>query len=122
VVGLFNSEDLMQEVSNLCYMNIIERNIDQIIKLCKLHKVRDLYLFGSILTDTFNDESDIDFLVEFSIVDIQEYFNNYMDFKEKLEALLKRPVDLVENQAVRNPIFRKVLDREKKLVYERESA
>ena len=122
VVGLFNSEDLMQEVSNLCYMNIIERNIDQIIKLCKRHKVRELYLFGSILTDTFNDESDIDFLVEFSIVDIQEYFNNYMDFKEKLEALLKRPVDLVENQAVRNPIFRKVLDREKKLVYERESA
>jgi predicted nucleotidyltransferase len=122
VVGLFNSEDLMQEVSNLCYMNIIERNIDQIIKLCKLHKVTELYLFGSILTDTFNDESDIDFLVEFSIVDIQEYFNNYMDFKEKLEALLKRPVDLVENQAVRNPIFRKVLDREKKLVYERESA
>lgn len=122
MVGLFNSEDLMQEVSNLCYMNIIERNIDQIIKLCKRHKVRELYLFGSILTDTFNDESDIDFLVEFSIVDIQEYFNNYMDFKEKLEALLKRPVDLVENQAVRNPIFRKVLDREKKLVYERESA
>ncbi len=121
-MGLFNSEDLMQEVSNLCYMNIIERNIDQIIKLCKLHKVTELYLFGSILTDTFNDESDIDFLVEFSIVDIQEYFNNYMDFKEKLEALLKRPVDLVENQAVRNPIFRKVLDREKKLVYERESA
>jgi len=45
-----------------------------------------------------------------------------MDFKEKLETLFKRPVDLVENQAVRNPIFRRVLDRDKKLVYERKSA
>ncbi len=100
-------------------MNVIERNIDQIIKLCKQHKVRELYIFGSVLTDRFNDESDIDFLVEFSLVDILEYFDNYMDFKEKLEVLLKRPIDLVENQAVRNPIFRRVLDRDKKLVYER---
>jgi hypothetical protein len=75
-----------------------------------------------VLTDRFNDESDIDFLVEFSTIDIQEYFNNYMDFKEKIEALLKRPVDLVENQAIRNPIFRRVIDRDKRLVYERKSA
>ena len=61
------------------------------------------------LTDRFDDKSDIDFLVEFSLVDILEYFGNYMDFKEKLEALLQRPIDLVENQAVRNPIFRRVL-------------
>jgi uncharacterized protein len=103
-------------------MNVIERHIDQIIILCKQHKVRELYIFGSVLTDRFNDESDIDFLVEFSLIDILEYFDNYMDFKEKLEALLKRPIDLVENQAVRNPIFRRAIDREKKLVYERKSA
>jgi hypothetical protein len=103
-------------------MNVIERNIDQIITLCKQHKVRELYIFGSVLTDRFTDDSDIDFLVEFSTIDILEYFDNYMDFKEKLEALLKRPIDLVENQAVRNPIFRRILDRDKKLVYERKSA
>jgi len=34
---------------------------------------------------------------------------------------LDRPVDLLENQAIRNPVFRKVVDRDKKLVYERES-
>jgi hypothetical protein len=103
-------------------MNVIERHIDQIITLCKQHKVRELYIFGSALTDRFSDDSDIDFLVEFSTIDILEYFDNYMDFKENLEALLKRPVDLVENQAIRNPIFRRVLDRDKKLVYERKSA
>jgi len=103
-------------------MNIIERNINQLAQLCKRHKVSHLYIFGSAITDQFNDESDIDFLVQFSNVDIQEYFDNYMDFKEKLENLLKRSVDLVEDQAIRNPIFRKVVDRDKRLVYERKSA
>lgn len=103
-------------------MKVIERNISEIISLCQSHKVSELYIFGSILTDRFSDESDIDFLVEFKNVDVQQYFNNYMDFKEKLEALLKRSVDLVENQAIRNPIFRKVIDRDKKLVYGRKSA
>lgn len=81
-----------------------------------------LYIFGSALTDRFTDDSDIDFLVEFENVDIQDYFDNYMDFKEKLETLLNRQVDLVENQAIRNPIFRMVIDRDKRLVYERKSA
>ena len=45
-----------------------------------------------------------------------------MDFKEALESLLNREVDIVENQAVKNPVFRKILDRDKKLIYERKSA
>jgi hypothetical protein len=103
-------------------MNIIERNIDTLISHCKQHKVKELYIFGSILTSKFNDRSDIDFLVQFDNVDILEYADNYFDFKEKLEKLLDREIDLLENQAIRNPIFRKVLDRDKKLVYERETA
>lgn len=102
-------------------MNIIERNIDSLIELCKNHKVGELYIFGSILTDKFSDKSDIDFLVQFGKIDLLDYFDNYMDFKEKLEILLGRPVDLLENQAIRNPFFRKVVDRDKKLVYEREN-
>ena len=103
-------------------MNIVEKNIDELINLCKHHKVRELYIFGSVLIDKFNDKSDIDLLVQFENIDILEYFDNYMDFKENLETLLGRPVDLLENQAIRNPIFRRVVDRDKRLVYERESA
>ena len=103
-------------------MNLIEKNIDTLIGLCKRHKVKELYIFGSILTPKFNDSSDVDFLVQFDNVDILEYADNYFDFKEKLEKLLDRDIDLLENQAIRNPIFRKVLDRDKKLVYDRETA
>jgi predicted nucleotidyltransferase len=103
-------------------MDLIEKNIDTLIGLCKRHKVKELYIFGSILTPKFNDSSDVDFLVQFDNVDILEYADNYFDFKEKLEKLLDREIDLLENQAIRNPIFRKVLDRDKKLVYDRKTA
>ena len=103
-------------------MNLIDTYRNQIIELCDNHKVKELYLFGSVLTDQFNDSSDIDLLVQFNQVELLEYFDNYMDLKEKLEKMFNRQVDLVENQAVKNPIFRKVLDREKRLLYERKGA
>src|ERR1035437_3161948 len=103
-------------------MNMIDVNENKLIELCDNHKVKELYLFGSILSDRFNDSSDIDMLIQFHQIDLLEYFDNYMDLKEKLEQLFGRSIDLVENQAIRNPIFRKVIEREKQLVYERKSA
>ena len=103
-------------------MNVIDLNIDKLIELCDNHKVKELYLFGSVLTDRFDDSSDIDMLIQFNQVDLLDYFDNYMDLKEKLEELFNRPIDLVENQAIKNPIFRQIVDRDKKLVYERKSA
>ena len=103
-------------------MILSDSNKDRIFELCDNHKVKELYLFGSALTERFHDSSDIDMLIQFYQVDLMEYFDNYMDLKEKLEQLFKRPVDLVENQAIRNPIFRRVVDREKQLIYERKSS
>jgi uncharacterized protein len=103
-------------------MELIDKNINTIIHLCEEHKVRELYLFGSVLTERFNDSSDIDILIQFGNVELQDYFDNYMDFKEKLEKVFNRPIDIVENQAIRNPIFRRIVDRDKKLIYERKSA
>jgi predicted nucleotidyltransferase len=103
-------------------MNIIEKNIDSLISLCKQYKVKELYLFGSILTPKFNKDSDIDMLVQFDNIDILEYADNYFDFKERLEKLPGREIDLLENQAIRNPIFRKIIDRDKKIVYDRVTA
>jgi len=98
-------------------MKLIEQNQQKLNQLCKEHHVKQLYLFGSVLTENFNDESDIDMLIQFSTIDLKDYFDNYMDFKEKVERLFNRSVDLVENQAIKNPVFRKVVDREKKMIY-----
>lgn len=110
------------KISYICYMKLIDKNIDAITGLCDKHKVKELYLFGSVLTDRFSNSSDVDVLVQFSDVELGKYFDNYMDFKDELEKILSRSVDMVENQAIRNPVFRRIVDRDKKLIYERKSA
>lgn len=77
-------------------MKLIENNIQRIIDLCKKHKVHKLFVFGSILTNRFNGKSDIDLVVDFKKAEIEDYFNNYFDFKYSLEELLNREIDLLE--------------------------
>ncbi|MEN9348350.1 MAG: hypothetical protein RLZZ77_1861 [Bacteroidota bacterium] len=98
-------------------MKLIESNIQLIRELCAKHRVRRLFVFGSVLRDTFSNKSDIDFLVDFADVDLKEYADNYFELKEKLEALLKCPVDLLEEKGIRNPFFREEIEKEKQLIY-----
>ena len=51
-------------------MKLIERNMQTIIALCQMYKVNKLFVFGSILTERFNKESDIDLVVDFNKEDI----------------------------------------------------
>ena len=98
-------------------MKIIENNIQRIITLCKKHKVSKLFAFGSVLTDRFNDNSDVDLLVNFEGVDLYDYADNYFDLKDALSDVFGREVDLLEDNAVRNPILRKNIDNTKFLIY-----
>lgn len=98
-------------------MNLIMRNIEAIRHLCAKHKVRRLFVFGSVLTDAFNAESDVDMLVEFEGVELYEYADNYFNLKASLEALFNREVDLLELQAIKNPYFKETIDLSKELVY-----
>ena len=98
-------------------MNIVEKNIDKIHELCLKHKVANLFVFGSVLTDRFKKSSDIDFIVDFKNVDLYEYADNYFDFKFSLEDIFKREIDLLEDKAIRNPYLRKTIDSSKQLVY-----
>ena len=41
-------------------MTVITKNIEQIIYLCSKYKVKSLYAFGSVLTESFNNQSDVD--------------------------------------------------------------
>ena len=98
-------------------MRIIDKNIDKIKILCSKHKVARLFVFGSVLTDNFKKNSDIDLLVDFSGVDLYDYADNYFDLKKSLESLFKRPVDLLEDKAVKNPFLRQSIDSTKQQIY-----
>ena len=98
-------------------MNTFKEYKDQIKTLCKTYRVKSLYVFGSILTPNFNPESDIDLIVEFNDVPLEEYADNYFDFKFSLQDILNRPIDLLEEKAIKNPYFRKNIEHNKQLVY-----
>ncbi|MFI0431245.1 nucleotidyltransferase family protein [Mariniflexile sp. HMF6888] len=98
-------------------MLLLEKNIKKVKTLCEKHKVEKLYLFGSATNDTFNDASDIDFLVRFKKSDLNLYFENYMAFKEKLRKLFKRDIDLVEEQTLKNPVLINSINKSKALIY-----
>lgn len=76
-----------------------------------------MYLFGSALNSNFNEKSDIDFLVKFKTIELYGYFENYMNFKEKLKTLFGREVDLLEEQTLQNPILIRSINKSKELVY-----
>ena len=98
-------------------MNLIEKNISPISNLCREYKVKQLFVFGSVLTDNFKKNSDIDFIVDFQRMDLYESADNYFDLKFSLEHLLNREVDLLEDKAIRNPYLRKSIDSSKQLIY-----
>jgi predicted nucleotidyltransferase len=98
-------------------MNLVELNIEKIKNLCVKHKVNKLFVFGSVLKDTFTNESDIDLVVDFEKLDLSDYADTYFDLKDQLELLFNRHVDLLEEKGIRNPFLRKQIDKEKKLIY-----
>ncbi len=99
-------------------MNIaLEPYVEEIQILCKQHNVSSLYLFGSATQKNFNEDSDVDFLVKFKSINLINYFSNYMSFKNKLNKLLNRNIDLLEEQTLKNPILIKSINKNKELIY-----
>ncbi len=98
-------------------MKIEEPKIKIIKELCEENKVKTLYAFGSVTREDFSELSDIDLVVDFEEKDPYAYTDLYFNLKNKLEDLLERQVDLVEERAIKNPFFRQQLENTKIKIY-----
>ena len=107
----------MRDFERIFTMNLIEANKKKIDALCLKHKVKRLFVFGSVLTDRFSSKSDVDFLVDFDKSQIEDYFDNFFELKYGLESALRRDVDLVESQAIKNRYFQQNVEDTKQLIY-----
>ena len=97
-------------------MTLLDSHLTDIRKLCSDHKVKELYAFGSVLTNKFNSESDVDFVVDFDPIEMSLYADNYFDFKFSLQNILNRPIDLLEEKAIKNPYFRQNINEQRQLI------
>lgn len=83
-----------------------------------MHRVKSIALFGSAAKDSMHENSDIDFLVQFSDeIDVLDYADNYFSFLEKLENLIGKKVDLVSKKSLKNPVLIEEIDRSKVDLY-----
>ena len=98
-------------------MGLSDSNINQIKDICNTYNVKNLYVFGSVLTAKLDTHSDIDFAVDFNKMEIHQYADNYFNFKNSLQKTLNKEIDLVEIQAIKNPYFKQSLDSTKLLIY-----
>ncbi len=87
----------------------------EINRICQKYRVKNLTVFGSTLSDRFDDSSDIDFLLELS--DAQGGIKRYMNIKFELEGLFSRPVDLVMPKAINNQLLKDNIYANTRVVY-----
>jgi predicted nucleotidyltransferase len=77
-----------------------------------------MYAFGSVLTNRFNANSDVDILVDFSKdITYHTYADNFFGLHDDLRSLFGRDVDLVDETTVKNRFFKEELDETKYLIY-----
>ncbi len=99
-------------------IDLVATKREDLARLCRTFSIRKLELFGSAVDGTFDSlSSDLDF-----IVDLGEYersvADRFLNFADALEALFGRPVDLITEDSIVNPYFRKAVDKARETVFE----
>ena len=97
---------------------VVESKREAIAEICRRFHVKRLEVFGSAARGDFDPRtSDVDLLVEFEKDRPGSALGTFFGFKEALEELFGRSVDLVEEGAIRNPYLRKGIDASRELLY-----
>ena len=83
---------------------------------CLKWKVSEMALFGSVLSDEFGPDSDIDVLVSFKD-DAGWGLFEFVDMIDELKTVFGRNVDLVEKDSLRNPFRKKAILAANEVIY-----
>lgn len=98
---------------------LLEERKKELIAICQVLNIKRLYAFGSIMSDNFRDDSDIDFLISFAEnLTVDEYTRNYFTLHYKLRELFNREIDIVTERTLSNPYFIESINESKQLIYE----
>jgi predicted nucleotidyltransferase len=101
-------------------ISLVEQRKDALADLCRRYRVRRLYVFGSAAEDRFDPErSDLDFLVKMAGREPSgSYADRVLELADALQRLFQRRVDLITEESMRNPYFRREVEATRQLVYE----
>ena len=97
---------------------LIQNNIDNIRHILQKHNVKRAFVFGSVCTDSFTDNSDVDMIITFNKRYFDNYVDNYLSLESELSKLLHRNIDLVTEETIQNPYFIQSINQTKTAIYE----
>jgi len=83
---------------------------------CRRWRVAELSLFGSVLREDFDRDSDVDVLVAFA-KDAQWTLYDWVDMMAELREVFGREVDLVSSRSIRNPFRRHEILKTREILY-----
>ena len=103
---------------------LLRQHLPAIQELCRKHKVKRLWAFGSVLRDDFRADSDVDILYELDEKNIsdEDYLSNFDGLLYGLADLFEgRKMDFVHYPSLKNPYFIEEVEATKVLLYEQKS-
>ncbi|MGK7894682.1 MAG: nucleotidyltransferase family protein [Xenococcus sp. (in: cyanobacteria)] len=74
--------------------------MDEIRQFCHKWQIIEFALFGSVLRDDFNPNSDVDILVSFA-PNAKRGLSEMLQMQDELEAIFDRKVDLIVKAAIK---------------------
>lgn len=99
-------------------IDMIERHRNRLGDLCRAYDVCRLGLIGSAVRGEFDPErSDLDFVVEFNNFTVDNAADRFLGLFVDLEDLFERSIDLVSYRAIRNHIFKRIVDETRVSLY-----
>ena len=96
----------------------LNEKLPEIKKMFKEHHVKSAYAFGSVVTEKFNEKSDVDFIINVDeSIEPLERGEAILDLYEQLADLLKMDIDIVSEKYLTNPYFIEELNEKRQLIY-----
>lgn len=97
---------------------LFQNQIPAVTQLMRQYRVKNAFVFGSVVTNRFNDESDVDFLINFEEnLDPLEKGELMWNLRYALQDILHREIDLLTESSLKNPYFIEELNEKKILIY-----
>ena len=96
----------------------LQERLPEIKKLMVQYHVTTAYAFGSVCTDKFNEQSDVDFLISFDEnLEPLERGELWWELYYSLKKTLNRKIDIVTIKSLQNPYFIEELNNTKEIIY-----
>jgi predicted nucleotidyltransferase len=97
---------------------VFESQLPALVKLLKNNKIKSAYAFGSVVSDKFNEDSDIDLLINFEDdVDALESGERWWVLHDALKNTFNREIDLLIESSLKNPYLIEDINEKKQLIY-----